>query len=274
MSTTRTAADASIIVAMDDHPSAARAMRWAAKLARLQGRALIIADTGPDDSAEPRLRAATDIASDLRSTTLNIADATNSAKALLALASPRSLLVVGAHHTNRLRHGYKRPIQDAVARRSRCPIVVVHPGERRTEQRGVVVGVVNDTPSAASLRFAYEYASWTTAPLTVLHCFWDVTHAIGVIQDIATAPNEHRELAEAVAGLGEDYPDVRVRLQLAHGFPEHLIVEAGRTADMVVVGSRHADWFSELIEGSLEHWVSAHAECDVVIVPVSPSSVA
>ena len=267
MSMSETIADTSVIVAVDRGPDAARAVRWASRLAGLQGRALVLADTGRDDGAEERLRAAADLASEVQPTSMTIADSLKPAEALVALASPRALLVVGAHHVGRWRRGLKRPISESVVRHARCPVVVVHPDESRQAHHGVVVGVVDEVRPDASLRFAYDYASWTGTPLTVLHCFWDVTHRLGPIQDLRTAPNEHRRLAEAVAGLGEDYPDVRVRLRLAQGFPERLLVDAGRQADLLVIGTHHPGWFDEILEGSVEHWVLTHAACDVALVP-------
>lgn len=267
MTTSEIVADTSIIVAVNGSSDTARAVRWGSRLARLQGRDLVLADTGPTQSAEVRLRAAAELTSDLQVTTVVVPDLTMPTTALAALASPHALLVVGAHRSSPLRHGYKRPTPDSVARHARCPVVVVHPDERPGAHHGVVVGIVGDQQSAASLRFAYDYASWTGAPLTVLHCFWDVTHEPGLIQDLATAPNEHRQLAESVAGLRDDYPDVQVQLELANGFPEHLIVEAGRSADMVVIGSDHKGWFRELVEGSVPRWVMVRSECDVALVP-------
>ena len=267
-------ADTSVIVAVDGTADSARAIQWASHLARMQSRTLVLADTGPDVTAEDRLQLAAESAAALRLVTVKLEDDSPPANALAALASARGLLVVGAHRSGLLRSLFTKPLAESLANKVECPVVVVHPERRadvtlnrRGESRGVVVAVVGDDVADARLRFAYDYASWMAEPLTVLHCFWDVTHEVGLIVDTVTAPNEHRQLAEAVAGLGEDYPDVRVHLQLAHGFPERLIVEAGKHADMVVVGSDHVGRFSELVEGSLARWVLAHAECDVAIVP-------
>lgn len=130
---------------MNGSSDTAHAVQWESRLARQHGRDLVLADTGPAHSAEVRLRASADLASDLQVTTVVVPDLTMPATALAAPASPHALLVVGACHSSPLRHGYNRPISDSVARHARCPVGVVHPEEQPGAHHGVVVGIVGDS---------------------------------------------------------------------------------------------------------------------------------
>ncbi|GAA5122280.1 universal stress protein [Alloalcanivorax gelatiniphagus] len=271
----QTIPEASIVVGVDGSEGATRALNWAAKLAQLQRRPLVLLHAGASrDSTlllQMCLEAAKQAAPDVA--VLLVDTDAKPAETLAALSSKTTLLVLGWHHGGALRNAFVGSTAVAVARRAACPMVVVHrPVQGAVERRSVVVGVIGDEPATRSLDFAYQHASWTGAPLTVLHCFWDVTQKVGIIRDLSSAPREHRLLAEAVAGLSERYPDVPVRLQLAHGFSDRLMSDAAQRAGLVVLSSDHTSPLRELVFGSLPRTVLAHATCDVAVIPEAPRS--
>lgn len=56
------------------------------------------------------------------------------------------------------------------------------------------------------------------------------------------------------------------------GSPETLLIDASRTARLVVVGARGVSQVAEFALGSVSHAVSAHAHSPVVVVPDQSAS--
>ena len=69
-----------------------------------------------------------------------------------------------------------------------------------------------------------------------------------------------------LAGLAGPRPD-SVTVKAVHGFPVEELINAGKDADMIVLGSRGAGGFSWLMMGSVSSQVAQHAHCPVLIVP-------
>jgi nucleotide-binding universal stress UspA family protein len=51
------------------------------------------------------------------------------------------------------------------------------------------------------------------------------------------------------------------------GGPVEELIEASRTADLLVLGSRGAGGFARLLMGSIATQVAHHAYCPIVIIP-------
>jgi nucleotide-binding universal stress UspA family protein len=110
-------------------------------------------------------------------------------------------------------------------------------------------------------------------PLTVLHCYWDALGiartTLQVADDDHTVDDLRRLVAEATAGMAERYPDVEVRLELARGAPEQLLVLAAETHDLVVVGHHHAGALSTSLRGSSAVTVVELSSAPVLVVPLA-----
>jgi nucleotide-binding universal stress UspA family protein len=74
---------------------------------------------------------------------------------------------------------------------------------------------------------------------------------------------EGRVLAEALAGIIERYPDLRVRRQVRRGFARRLLTGWSRTAQLVVVGRRG---HGGLLLGSVGQHLLHHAGCPTAVV--------
>ena len=73
-------------------------------------------------------------------------------------------------------------------------------------------------------------------------------------------------LDKALAEIGEPRPEA-VTVKAVHGFPAEVLINAGRDADMIVLGNRGTGGFRSLLLGSVASRVSHHAPCPVLLVP-------
>ena len=139
---------------------------------------------------------------------------------------------------------------------------------------GIIVGVDGSGHSQRALEWAMKEAAIRHVPLTVL----TVHEAIrGYFSGVALYPDDParteqaRQAAQAetdkvLAGLDGPRPD-SVTVKAVHGFPVEELVNAGKDANMIVLGSRGAGGFTRLLMGSTASQVSQHAHCPVLIVP-------
>ncbi|WP_067461239.1 universal stress protein [Actinomadura macra] len=149
------------------------------------------------------------------------------------------------------------------AAHARCPVLVVpRPAPDPDDTpANVVVGIEGRHAEDALLDWAFTEAASRGARITALH-------AVGA--EFA-APDrrvtEDMELSEALAGLGERFPDVEVKHVVADSAPARALVEASEHAALVVVGARHRHGPSGMALGRVNHAVLHHARSPVVLVP-------
>ncbi len=187
---------------------------------------------------------------------------------LVEAGKDASMLVVGSAGHSLLGSGVVGSVSRHLATYAACPVVVVRPTAGATDR--ILVGIEEGPSSQPALRFALERASLTGVPVTALHAF----HARGPHRGELGLPSHlevddstaERVLAEALAGSGEDYPDVRVRHELVPMRPELALVGASAEAGLVVVGARGRNPFARLLLGSVGQHVLHHAQCPVAIV--------
>jgi nucleotide-binding universal stress UspA family protein len=140
---------------------------------------------------------------------------------------------------------------------------------------GITVGIDGSAHSTRALEWAIKEAAVRHAPVTVLTVHsvpasgW-TGNPITLPQD--AADQEQARLAaeemtlKAMSQLGEAQPS-SVTVRAVTGFPAQELIEASRTADLVVVGSRGAGGFARLLVGSVSSQVVHHAHCPVVVMP-------
>ena len=192
---------------------------------------------------------------------------------LVQLAAGAEEVVVGSHGTGRFGRLLIGSVGGRVAEHAPCPAVVVR-GER-TDGR-VVVGLDTSLHSEPALDYGFGYADAHGVPLVALHVY-----TIGAfVYPIAPYPVPPYPVAEEMAriraealrtaehSLGkwtEKYPDVDVRVETAEGPAAHELVEASRTAGLLVVGTRGHGGLAGMLLGSVSHAVLRHAFCPVAI---------
>lgn len=132
--------------------------------------------------------------------------------------------------------------------------------ETRVEATGIVVGTDGSRDSNEALEWAAHAAAAYGLPLTVLFARPDATAVPEIVAD-PTGP-----LGVSVAEVRTHQPDLEVRALQMPDSPVESLLAAGKTADLVVLGSRGNGGFSGLLVGSTTLNVTPYAECPVVVV--------
>lgn len=197
------------------------------------------------------------------------------ADAIVEATGYAALTVVGT----RGRGGFAGLLVGSVSLRAAAhcqgPLMVVgseHPAD--SERRGTTLVGVNSEDDRDPVRFGFEDAKRNGAVLRVLHT-WQrppMPPAIPVPPTEITAAGEAAQelLRKAVAPLRGQYPDVEVKGTEHSGSVAGSLIEASRSADIVVLGThrhRHRQRRLGLRLSAVGHAVLHHAHCPVVFVP-------
>lgn len=283
-----------IVVGVDGSPSGEQALDWAAEQARLEHRPVTLfhglsqgnsgwlnqpgldrngvlesmrsyGQSVLEKARETILKRAPDVPVGL---VLHLVDPR---VALLDLASEASMIVLGSRGRGPVRSLLLGSVGLTVSQHASCPVVVLRPHNVGTVRNGVLVGVDGSERSHAAVEFAYRLASSRDLPLTVLYCFWDVLSAttgdVDVPDDEEGLDAHRLVLSEAVSGMGEKFPDVRVQLKLNRGLADDCLVRASERMHIVVVGTHPKRHLSGLVYGDVGRGVLEHAHSVVVAVP-------
>ncbi|HEV7655550.1 MAG TPA: universal stress protein [Mycobacteriales bacterium] len=197
----------------------------------------------------------------------------NPAAELLRLAEDAEEVVVGSHGTSGLTALLIGSVGTQVAEHARGPAVVVR---TRSIAGSVLVAIDNSPHSDAALEYGFAYADRHGLPLVALHAYtlgasvypvmgypvppYPIAEELGRIRAAAARTAEH-----SVGRWTEKYPDVAARTDVTEGAAVHQLVEASRTASLLVVGTRGHGGLAGMLLGSVSHGVMRHAHCPVVI---------
>lgn len=286
-----------VVVGVDGSTSAGHALDWAARHAAKDSRPLIVVyavgsmtmsvawmtQGGIDPT--PILAGATKAAKSIldqataRATAAHhdlkietVFSQLDSREALLQAAVHASVIVVGSRGRGPLKSLLLGSVSSAVVKHAHSPVIVVRPHHPGKVRRGVLVGADSTSGSGPVLEFAFRQASELELPLTVMHTFVDVLapgsapHEIG--PDDPAYPAASLTLAEAVAGLGEKFPDVHVQRSIVRGWASASLMTRANEMDLVVVGHRHHDLATMVFGESVALGVLEHAATVVAVVPV------
>lgn len=194
------------------------------------------------------------------------------AQGLLHEATEAELAVVGSRGLGEFRYLAAGSVSAHVATHATCPVVVVPPSWEPDQADGVLVGVDGSELSMDAIDFAFEQAQSRQTPLTALIAWHDPVSTgpgdmLPVVYDLdALAEEATTLLAESLAGHADRYPDVTVHRKVVRGHADEALIAAGRTADLLVVGSRGRGAFRGLLLGSTSRAVVHHAPCPVAVV--------
>lgn len=154
-----------------------------------------------------------------------------------------------------------------------CPVLVVR--EQPHADGPIVLGVDGSAAGQKAVDFAFAEAALRDAPLVALHTWTTWNASMPAPQDPsmpyanppgALAEGEERLSSEALAGHQERYPGVPVEHRVVHGGTRESLIEASRSAQLMVVGARGRGGFAGLLLGSVSQALLHHAHCPVAVV--------
>lgn len=134
----------------------------------------------------------------------------------------------------------------------------------------VVVGVDGSPLSMAAVARAAQVASSRGLPLKVLHAFAPDLPMLGFGQltDGSEVVSTHarRLVADGVARAHAIDPSLTVTTSIRDGYASQALVDAARTASLVVVGAMGHGVLSRASVGAVAMQVVTHARCPVMVV--------
>lgn len=132
----------------------------------------------------------------------------------------------------------------------------------------IIVGIDGSQASEDALRWAAGQAQLTGGALHAV-ITWQTPSSYGYYVDYSdadAASDARKILKTAVAcALGES-PPVSPTLRVVKGQPADVLIEASRSADLLVVGSRGRGAFTGMLLGSVSQHCVQHALCPVVVI--------
>lgn len=194
---------------------------------------------------------------------------------LLEQADRSRLLVVGTRGLgvfNRLLVGSTAV---ALANHASCPVAVVRgrdPDSAPSLHGPVVVGLDGSSGSDRALEFAVDEAVARGAELVAVQAWPAVAPEYALYGGTAMAGDldavrvrGEEVLAERLAGWQAKYPTLPITRRAVLDRPSSALLEAARSASLVVVGARGRGGFLGLLLGSTSLKLLHHAPCPVVV---------
>lgn len=147
----------------------------------------------------------------------------------------------------------------SLAAHSQSPVLVVR--EEANDAGPIVLAVDGSPDSEKAVDFAIAEAQWRGAEILAVHAWRPDHESAGT--GVETA---ERLLSQAVAGRRERAPDVVIRQEVLSGETREVLIEASKSAQLVVVGARGRGGFSGMLLGSVSQAVLRRACCPVAVV--------
>jgi nucleotide-binding universal stress UspA family protein len=135
----------------------------------------------------------------------------------------------------------------------------------------IVVGVDGSESARDALAWALAEGRLRGDVVRVV-CAWDFSPAaygIGYappVSDESFKRAAEQAMDETLNALADSAKGIRVERAIVEGPAAHVLVEAAKGADLLVVGSRGHGNFAGMLLGSVSHQCALHAECPVVII--------
>lgn len=139
------------------------------------------------------------------------------------------------------------------------------------DNQSIVVGIDGSSAALAAARWAGAVAARQHAPLVLVSVVpaADVRLTAAAIAESDLLPAlraaAKRRVAEVVAAVRHDQPELRITESVVDGTPARELIAASGSARLVVVGASADDRFATLLLGSTALLVANKAACPVVV---------
>lgn len=138
----------------------------------------------------------------------------------------------------------------------------------RVAQRRILVGIDGSESSMQALDWALVQAEQTGASVSVVTA-WHLPASWGWGAPIPPPdmPRDDAEdmLEKSLEPVRKLHPNLSIDSQVVEGHPAPMLVEASRTADLLVVGSRGHGEFAGMLLGSVSEHCATNAHCPVLV---------
>lgn len=284
----------SIVVGVDGSESATRVVRWAAAEAARTGAPLrlvgVFVTAAPAKSGvvlpeglfeyqrkdvARRLDSAVAVAGSV-SAELDVRTEVregNPAHELRESSRDARLLVLGSRGLSGFARIMAGSVSTALVAHATCPVVVLN-DDAEEGDGPVVVGVDGSSTSDSAVAVAFQEASVRGAELVAVHAWADVAmdfvfgYGLAAEDWTAIEAEQHQLIAERLADLRRQYPDVSVRQVVLQDRPVRSLIEHGTGAQLLVVGSRGRGGLRGMLLGSTSRALLHTAPCPLLVARV------
>lgn len=131
------------------------------------------------------------------------------------------------------------------------------------QRRRIVVGVDGSAPSKAALTWAISEAGLVSTVVEAVIAY----HAFPMpVHDIDYRRLAQHVLDDAIRDVTHQGQPVEVIARVVEGDAGAALLDAAATADLLVIGSRGRNEFTEALLGSVAQQCIHHATCPVVVI--------
>ncbi|MGW2089648.1 universal stress protein [Streptomyces sp. NPDC001880] len=197
--------------------------------------------------------------------------------ALVRESHKAALVVLGSRGRGRIAGMILGSVGLSLAGRSHCPVVVIPtaPPVAPTEPDGrVVVGISDAAEPSAAAVFALAQAAARHAELVAVRAWRRPALELLSHPPFPGAPaspqrrRAEEHLEEVLTALTEqDDSGTVVHRSVAQGPAHHVLIDAAKEAELLVVGARRSSKWHGLQLGPVNHAVLHYAPCPVAVVP-------
>jgi nucleotide-binding universal stress UspA family protein len=194
------------------------------------------------------------------------------AQLLLDQSERAAMLVLGTHGDNRFVGALLGSVSQRLAAHATCPVVVLpaDEGHLSTPSPEVVVGISDSAGGRAALRFAFAEAQLRGAELVAVRG-WQQS-PLAAVGSVRLPPlegllhdGERAIVDDCLAQVQPDFPDVKVRAEVAELSPDRALIEWSDHAALLVVGCRHEDGHRLSRLGPIGSWLLHNSKAPIAV---------